>query len=89
MNENDLMEQQAYDEYVELTKNWEDILLLRQRLYKQIDGWVAEEKGRYEKKVAPLMDYVNERIVAMAEIQRQKYGEELRELEPLEKEPND
>lgn len=71
---------QAYDEWEDLTKDYEKILKLRERVFTEINDWVKEETKKYESKIAPLMPYVQEKIEEMAEIQRQKYGEELREM---------
>jgi len=78
--------EQAWDEYAEETKEWNKILALRCKLDKQLDSWIKEEKERYEKKVAPLMPLIRERLFQEIAMRDGKAGEELREMQPLEKE---
>jgi len=78
-----LEEEQAWDEYCELQKDWNKKLELFERVKLEIKDWLDEEKIKYEKAIAALMPYVKERIMFELEENTAKYQE--RHIEPLGK----
>ena len=78
-------EMQAYDEWKELTAQYDKLLRLKESVFKEINDWVKDETKRYEEKVAPLMPLIRDIIAEEWENAKCKYGEELRELKPLPK----
>lgn len=88
MSERDYTEEQQWDEYNLITKEYEDNLIVIQRAIDELGNVRKRLTLDYELKVLPLMPVVNERLSEMAELQVQKYGEERREMSALE-EPND
>ncbi len=75
-----LTEEQAWDEYIELTKLHNKVITLKVKIDQQLDDWIDEEVERYEKAIAPLMPYVKDKILEQLELGKCKHGEELREM---------
>jgi hypothetical protein len=86
MSERDYTQEQQWDEYNLITKAYEDDLVVIQRAIDELGNVRKRLTLEYELKVLPLMPVVNAELEEMVEIQHQKYGEELREMIPIEKE---
>lgn len=84
MPKTDYTKEQQWDEYNLITKTYEDDLVVIQRVIDELGNIRKRLTLEYELKVLPLMPVVNARLEDLVEIQRQKYGEELRETEPIE-----
>jgi hypothetical protein len=89
MDKTEWIKNQAWDDYLALNKKHCDYIETITKAKMELDKVLVWELAEYEEKLKSLMPYIKERIMDTLEIQRQKWGEEQREMTPLEKEPND
>jgi hypothetical protein len=77
---------QAWDDYKELTRKYEDSLKTIQRAKDNLEELKEMATLDYNKAMIPLLPYIKDKICEELELSGLKAGEELREMTPLEKE---
>jgi Zn-dependent M32 family carboxypeptidase len=73
-------QEQAWDDYKAITKNYEDIVTLKNKLIKQLVEWVTEETDKYNDHLNRLMPLIKDRLTEELDLKTGKASEELREI---------